>query len=95
MARMDDDAQQPVSRCGTSAGGSSLIRQDHVIDLTVKHIDIRKHFAHEAIQNRHMRIIKVGTDYQMADILTKALPFPAFMRCVEGVMRGAMAPKVP
>ena len=60
-----------------------------------KHIDIRKHFAHEAIQNRHMRLIKVGTDNQMADVLTKALPFPAFMRCVEGVMRGAMAPKGP
>ena len=60
-----------------------------------KHIDIRKHFAHEAIQNRHMRLIKVGTDDQMADVLTKALPFPAFMRCVEGVMRGAMAPKGP
>jgi hypothetical protein len=51
--------------------------------------------AHEAIQNRHMRLIKVGTDDQMADVLTKALPFPAFMQCVEGVMRGAMAPKGP
>ena len=60
-----------------------------------KHIDIRKHFAHEAIQNRHMRLIKVGTDDQMADVLTKVLPFPAFMRCVEGVMRVAMAPKGP
>ena len=26
-----------------------------------KHIDIRKHFAHEAIQNRHMRLIRVST----------------------------------
>jgi hypothetical protein len=27
-----------------------------------KHIDIRKHFAHEAIQNRQMRLIKVDSD---------------------------------
>ena len=64
---------------------------DHIIGgrECAKHIDISKHFAHEAIQNRHMGLIKVGTDDQMADILTKALPFPAFERCVEGVMRGA------
>ena len=60
-----------------------------------KHIDIRKQFAHEAIQNRHMRLIKVGTDDHIADILPKALPFPAFERFVEGVMRDAMAPKGP
>ena len=26
-----------------------------------KHIDIRKHFAHEAIQNGHMKLIRVST----------------------------------
>ena len=38
-----------------------------------KHIDIRKHFAHEVIQNGEMRLIKVATKYQLADILTKVL----------------------
>ena len=28
-----------------------------------KHIDIRKHFAHEVIQNGEMRLIKVATKY--------------------------------
>ena len=37
MARMDDDAQQPVGRCGTSIHPQED-RQDRVIDLTVKHI---------------------------------------------------------
>ena len=27
----------------------------------IKHIDIRKHFAHETIQNRQMRLIKAET----------------------------------
>ncbi len=31
-----------------------------------KHIDIRKHLAHEVIQNRHMRLIRVPTDEQSA-----------------------------
>ncbi len=55
-----------------------------------KHIDISKHFAlaHEVIQNRHMRLIRVPTDKQLADIFTKALPFPQFGRCLMGLMSG-------
>ncbi len=54
-----------------------------------KHIDIRKHFAHEAIQNRHMRLIMVPTDEQLVDIFTKALP------CLTGLMGGELKPKGP
>ena len=53
-----------------------------------KHIDIRKHFAHEAIQNRHMRLIRVSTAEQLADIFTKPLPFPQFEKCLMGLMGG-------
>ena len=59
-----------------------------------KHIDIRKHFAHEVIQNRHMRLIRVSTSDQLADVFTKALPLPQFERCVLGLMRGPV-PKGP
>ena len=41
-----------------------------------KHIDIRKHFAHEVIQIQEMRLIKVDTSNQLADIFTKPLPYP-------------------
>ena len=41
-----------------------------------KHIDIRKHFAYEVIQNGEMRLIKVATKHQLADILTKGLYLP-------------------
>ncbi len=60
-----------------------------------KHIDIRKHFAHDAIQNRHMRLIRVPTDEQLADIFTKALPVPQFERCLMGLMGGDLKPKGP
>jgi hypothetical protein len=58
-----------------------------------KHIDTRKHFAHEVIQSRHMRLIRVPTDEQLADIFTKALPFPQFERCLMGLMSGDLKPK--
>ena len=60
-----------------------------------KHIDIRKHFAHEAIQNRHMRLIRVPTDEQLADIFTKVLSFPQFELCLMGLMGGDLKPKGP
>ena len=40
-----------------------------------KHIDIRKHFAHDVIQNGEMRLIKVATKYQLADILPRGFTF--------------------
>ncbi len=60
-----------------------------------KHIHIRKHFAHEVIQNRQMRLIRVPTDEQLADIFTKALPFPQFERCLMGLMSGDLKQKGP
>ena len=50
-----------------------------------KHIDIRKHFAHEVIQNGGMRLVKVPTKVQLADILTKGLHLPQVRACVDGL----------
>ncbi len=51
-----------------------------------KHIDIRKHFAHEVIQNGEMRLVRVPTSSQLADILTKGLHYPQCKACVEGIL---------
>ena len=51
-----------------------------------KHIDIRKHFAHEVIQNGAMRLIKVPTSAQLADIFTEGLHLPQVPMCVRGVL---------
>jgi hypothetical protein len=44
MARMDDDAQQPVGRCGTSIHPQED-RQTDVIDLTVKQAMASSNYA--------------------------------------------------
>jgi hypothetical protein len=36
-----------------------------------KHMDIRKHFSYEAVQNGHMRLFKILIEHQPADMLTK------------------------
>ena len=50
-------------------------------------IDIRKHFAHEAIQSGAMRLLKVDTADQLADIFTKPLPYPQFAACIQGILQ--------
>jgi hypothetical protein len=36
---------------------------------SAKHIDIRKHYAHEAIQLGHLRLVLVATADQLADVV--------------------------
>ncbi len=44
-----------------------------------KPIDIRKHFAHE------VRLVRVPTASQLADVFTKPLHYPQWKACVEGI----------
>ncbi|GJT86732.1 retrovirus-related pol polyprotein from transposon TNT 1-94 [Tanacetum coccineum] len=43
-----------------------------------KHIDIRHHFIREQVENRVVELYFVRTEYQLADIFTKALPRERF-----------------
>jgi hypothetical protein len=52
-----------------------------------KHIDIRKHFAHEVIQNGHIRLVRVDTANQLADVFTKSLQPAQFAACMSGILR--------
>ena len=60
-----------------------------------KHIDIRKHFAQTTIQNRQMRLIKVETSSQLADIFTKPLQLQQFIACREGLLTGQRGQALP
>ena len=62
-----------------------------------KHIDIHKHFAHETIQNRQMRLIKVETSSQLrlADIFTKPLQLQQFLACRDGLLTGQRGQALP
>ena len=49
-------------------------------------LPVRKQFAHDVIQNGRMRLIKVPTAAQMADILAKGLHLPQVLACVDGLL---------
>jgi hypothetical protein len=54
-----------------------------------KHIDIRKYFAHEAIQNGHLHLIRVATTQQLADIFTKSIHPGQWEACLQSIRSGS------
>ncbi|GJT17854.1 retrovirus-related pol polyprotein from transposon TNT 1-94 [Tanacetum coccineum] len=51
-----------------------------------KHIDIRYHFIKEHVEKGTMKIYFVGTEYQLADLFTKALPKELFEYLVHRIV---------
>nr|GFC78994.1 retrovirus-related Pol polyprotein from transposon TNT 1-94 [Tanacetum cinerariifolium] len=43
-----------------------------------KHIDVRYHFSKEKVEKGIVELFFVGTEYQLADLFTKALPVERF-----------------
>ena len=83
---------QPAVQYGLPQGADNTACLEwghHVIGgrERAKHIDIRKHFAHEVIQREEMRLVKIDTSLQLADIFTKPLPYPQFLECLQGILR--------
>ncbi|GJT38844.1 retrovirus-related pol polyprotein from transposon TNT 1-94 [Tanacetum coccineum] len=57
-----------------------------------KHIDIRYHFIKEHVEKGTVEIYFVGTEYQLADLFTKALPKERFEYLVHRIGMRCMTP---
>ncbi|GJZ91496.1 hypothetical protein Tco_0663423 [Tanacetum coccineum] len=58
-----------------------------------KHIDIRHHFIREQVENGVVELYFVTTDYQLADIFTKALPRERFEFFLSRLEMKSMSPE--
>ncbi|GJW39220.1 integrase, catalytic region, zinc finger, CCHC-type containing protein [Tanacetum coccineum] len=58
-----------------------------------KHIDIHHHFIREQVENGVVELYFVGTEYQLADILTKALPRERFEFLLSRLGMKSMSPE--
>ncbi|GKC22708.1 retrovirus-related pol polyprotein from transposon TNT 1-94 [Tanacetum coccineum] len=59
-----------------------------------KHIDIRHHFIREKMENDVVELYFVTTDYQLADIFTKALPRERFKFLLPRLGMKSMSPEL-
>ena len=46
-----------------------------------KHIDVKYHFIQDVLEDKHMELVKVHTDDNPADLLTKGLGSERFAHC--------------
>nr|GEV51468.1 Gag-Pol polyprotein [Tanacetum cinerariifolium] len=57
-----------------------------------KHIDVRYHFIKEKVEKGIVKLFFVGTEYQLADLFTKALPEERFMYLVRRLGMRCLTP---
>ena len=58
--------------------GAVQLSQNPVSNLNSKHIDVRHHFLRELVRQGDISVSHAPSEYQHADILTKALSFDVF-----------------
>ncbi|GJX92300.1 hypothetical protein Tco_0345626 [Tanacetum coccineum] len=58
-----------------------------------KHIDVRYHFIKEHVENGIFELFFVGTEYQLADMFTKALPEDSFKYLVKRLGMRCLTPE--
>jgi hypothetical protein len=51
-----------------------------------KHTDICTHFAHGAVQKGYMRLYKIQTEFQLADLLMQKLQLQEVYQCLYGLL---------
>ena len=50
-----------------------------MIVRVTKHIDVKYHFIWDVLEDKHMELVKVHTDDNRANLLTKGLAFECFV----------------
>ncbi|GJY26689.1 retrovirus-related pol polyprotein from transposon TNT 1-94 [Tanacetum coccineum] len=67
--------------------------EKHLHAVKSKHIDVRYHFIKDQVENRVVELYFVRTEYQLADIFTKALPRERFNFLIEKLGMKSMSPE--
>ena len=55
--------------------GAVQLTQNPIENLDSKHIAVRHHFLRELVRQRDIKVVQVPSEFQHADVLTKALAY--------------------
>ena len=58
--------------------GAVQLAQNPITNSNSKHMDVHHHFLRELVRQRDIKVVQVPSEFQHADILTKALAFDLF-----------------
>ncbi|GJY58738.1 retrovirus-related pol polyprotein from transposon TNT 1-94 [Tanacetum coccineum] len=65
------------------AQGAVHLSRNHVFHERTKHINVRYHFIREVLEAKTVKVLKVGTEHNAADALTKVVPGRKLQHCLE------------
>ncbi|GKC55506.1 hypothetical protein Tco_1078251 [Tanacetum coccineum] len=63
--------------------GAIHLSRNHVFHERTKHINVRYHFIREVLEAKTVKVLKVGTEYNDADALTKVVPGLKLQHCLK------------
>ncbi|GJU94763.1 hypothetical protein Tco_1319519 [Tanacetum coccineum] len=63
--------------------GAIHLSRNHVFHERTKHINVRYHFIREVLEAKTVKVMKVGTEHNAADALTKVVPGQKLQHCLE------------
>nr|GEX02178.1 hypothetical protein [Tanacetum cinerariifolium] len=59
------------------------LSRNHVFHERTKHINVRYHFIREVLEEKTVKVLKVGTEHNVVDALTKVVPGHKLQHCLE------------
>ncbi|GJU26712.1 retrovirus-related pol polyprotein from transposon TNT 1-94 [Tanacetum coccineum] len=63
--------------------GAIHLLRNHVFHERIKHINVRYHFIIEVLEAKTVKVLKVGTEHNVADALMKVVPRLKLQHCLE------------
>nr|GEX47031.1 aspartyl-tRNA synthetase [Tanacetum cinerariifolium] len=63
--------------------GAIHLSRNHVFHERTKHINVRYHFIREVLEAKTVEVLKVGTEQNAVDALTKVVPGHKLQHCLE------------
>ncbi|GJR52238.1 retrotransposon protein, putative, ty1-copia subclass [Tanacetum coccineum] len=63
--------------------GAIHLSRNHIFHERTKHINVRYHFIREVLEAKTVEVLKVGTEHNAADALTKVVPGHKLQHCLE------------
>ena len=81
---LGDDTSRPTPLCLDNQG-SIFLSVNPVVDRRTKHVEIRYHFIREQVELGSTEIFYVATEDQLADSLTKNVPYSVVAKFVDEI----------